>query len=636
MAKKVKAISEQQAADRPVVTLTLKEGMSGHDTFVSLNQYNKDSLCSIVELLLTVLHRSTVEYSKGTRIAVRQLMDKMLAEGPRSLKKDELMKVIRLFCINPCNLVQVADGPLPALRTVWTRLITGADGISMGKIGSTLSLKPGLANTGGWSTRYMPDVLLWPATVECEYSYRYYGTPDISGATFFLSNLHRAKMAKVFLGEQVLDAVVTETIDDDRVETLDYEKDIVTDLYFMSALKSTGQLGSWEDLTQARLKSFCSKLRMNEFPTCKTENDLSRKRLFAIAYCEFADHYRNPDMTEGNEADVATFARFVAKQLGRTFDTIEFGVLLPAFKGFTKTLVHGNRARLIISNILGLIKPSAKGWLDMSNFQLRYLCGDHLITQGAGYTGLFIPSSYDRQKSLRPSDVKVSEMTHGHSSFDLWGEITFPFVVHILRALCGMGLLQLAVDPQAAGTDPMEGIRFVRLTELGKYAMGLTDVYTEPQDAKTEPSFEFDEDNLIVTVLDKDSPFTYFLAKIGRRIGPNRYHITAKGIIERSACISEANRSIEIFTHSICPEPRGRWKEMIDEAHLRIQAVVPPGANYRLVKLNPDTPGLIDLVAHNAELARNSLKAQQNCLLVKSDYYTKFRLLLATNGYLID
>ncbi len=611
--------------ERPVVRLTLEDKKVNRNVLPSLSAFPKDAVVGMFGLLHHALRVSVVEYSKKTSDNTIHLMDRMVKVGPESLRKEDLLNLIFLFMSDLSNLLAVADGPMPGLREVWTRLLMG-DVISSKELPKLLSVTPALASTTGWSRKYFTDLLLWPAELRYE-DYSYYYRTEVKSYEIYLPGMYRKELVMLFFGNTALDPIVTDELPAGKLEVLDYEKEIPTDLVYLAGFDACSLLTAGSNLTQQMLKKVANKLHCGEFPGDLTETDLSRARLLVVAYNEFIA------LRKDNEPeDMAHFGRYVAKYMGRTFDGVDMGVFLPEFKGFTKPLMEGNGARRIIECVCKLLKPAAKGWLDMSNLELRFICDEYVSSGYSSYVGLFVDSHYRKQKSLRPADKSLGSK---YDKPDMWRDLTFPFVMHVIKALCAFGLLEIAVDKGAKASDMLEGVRYVRLTDFGKYALSITKTYVEPKSDADIASFELDDDNLIVTVLSKDSPYLFFLEKIGRKIGSNRFYISAALIVSRSKDAEEAETNIDTFRRWICPDPKGRWKEMIDEARLRVASSIPFPNGYVLKALNPEVPGLLEFVATNPDFAPHILKVQGSRILIDSTYFQTFKEEMHKNGYLI-
>lgn len=628
-----KQSSRTPEPEKPVVTLALEDRNRSKDFVSMFNSYNKEALCDALEALRTALRRSRVEYTRETTFAVQQIVENMIRKGPESLKKEHLITLINLFCADLNNLLAIANGPLPALRSVWARIINGVC-LGFDEISRLVGLKLYAAVSSAWNQKMFPNVLLYPAVVEPGGRSRGFGDGSKSCYNLFITSGRRREMAELFFSESTLSPQVADMVPGAGagLDVLDFEREAVRDVRYMAGLNACGAILSDTGLTQARIKSIVGKLDAAPFPQEMRKYPLQRAQIMAVTYYEYLTLINRGIMKDAVPGRPGDFGRYAARYMGCRFKAIDFGVFLPDYKGFTKTLTDENRASAIIRYVCGLLSPSSEGWLDLANFRLRYLCGDDILSRYAGYTGLFTPLAMSKQRSLRKADAPATDIFR---SIDLWKDLTFPFVVHVIKAFCAMGLLKVAVDPMAGEADSMEGLRFVRMTLLGRYAFGFSDTYDEPAADTAEIPFEL-EDNLIVTVLDSKSPFIHFLDKIGERVGGNRYHITARGVVACSKDIAEAEAALRTLRQYVCPDPKGKWKEMLEETEARLKINFPVKTNYLLFILNGATPGLIQFINADREIAQKTLKVQNNSLLVESSYYEEFCEKLHKNGYLLQ
>lgn len=82
--------------------------------------------------------------------------------------------------------------------------------------------------------------------------------------------------------------------------------------------------------------------------------------------------------------------------------------------------------------------------------------------------------------------------------------------------------MEIAYDEKTEEGDTCyyDALRYVRLTDLGKYVFGITKKY-EHQAAQKKKYFELDDSNLIVKSLDANNPFLSILTDIVMEIPTN-------------------------------------------------------------------------------------------------------------------
>ncbi len=627
----------EKAAGRPSATLSLLQPqwsiVWGHD----LRRFNKPELEQALRPLKKLLLQADISFSEDSDPEITALCRNFRNSGTLGMKKDEISTLLISFAQDLENIRNLAAAVAPGFIDIWKRLVT-EDHLTYNDIRAAIGWLPYTGTGSGWSSSVISEAMLLPAVASMpdESYYRWTSRFEPKKSIWFLPQMTRCAAAPVFLGEEEVEARYVPEIPagGGKLTIENYEEHIPADLRFLTALDSASPLcGSSDSVPQSRLNALEKKLMTPEFPEYDSGIIPSRRKLLGSAFIMALLSNRSW-REEINPADPCDFAKFTLHTLASDLSGSSFQTFLPAYKGFNKSWTSDSRAALIAKLIVSLIHPDDEtGWLDMSNFKLRYRCSDNLVSATAAYTGLFPPDSL-RKHTLRKESATQYD-TLRMSDFDQWNDIVLPFIAGFLRLLCASGIIELAVDTRIAPTDSLQGIRYLRFTPLGRYALGLDKSYTPATMEKEDDAVDIDDDNMIVTLLGENSPYEPFLAKIGHKIGGHRFRITAQSIIRGSKNREEALLNITNFRKTICPEPKGVWKKMLDEATLRTECQIQDQTRYILVELNASIPGLIEFITGNSEISKNCFKAEGARLLVRSDFYDRLSNLCRAAGYMI-
>lgn len=597
-----------------------------------LDKFRKDEIMDTLRPLKRALLKTDITYKTSSRNKdSEKAFEQIVSSGVTSVNKDKICAAAGSLATHADNYVELCK-VVPGLRDVWLRLIGDID-ISSDEVAKILGRKiVAYSTANSWNPLLVTDAMFYPTNVASHSSRqsRYSSGGVLSKFDLYLPYRHRKEMALAFLGTDALKVLKVSELPDGLV-TESFETDAAIDFNYLDTLHKCGELltENNQNITQVKLNAIDKKLTTGSFKS-KSDTLLSRHRLFAATCAEYFIRQNNRRRGE-DTIDFIGFAKYVTGAYGTILTTGGIQALLPAYKGFLKSSTGNCRARFIAPYVISLITEKDEVWVSLANFKLRYLCGDKLLSPDTAYTGLFDPRAY---KSFNLRGHKSS--TYEKMPLpNLWKDITFPFVIHFIKLLCACGIVELAYDPTAPEDDELEGLRYAKLTSLGRYALGYTDEYKAPATTDTKDVFDFDDQNHIITLLDSGSPYRVFLDQIGRYIGGNRFHVTSASIVEGASDKSDVNRKIESFTKFICPNPKGYWKELIDEVEKRSNVKCTISKDYILLRLNPEVEGLMEFVARNAEIAKHSLKAEDFHLIVEDDFYDQFVKILRSGGYML-
>lgn len=604
------------------------KGVKDNNSFSSFyNNFSKADLIAAFSLAIKTLRNKNIDYGNSNKTMVAK-MEAALTDGSASLLKAELVSLLASFSSDVQNYLAVVKY-LPKDAKVWETLVRKpfitlkeASRIS-GRLIKTYS-------TNSWNSKTMLEMPYQFFDIYNPY-YRYYRYS--SDLTLIITPAIRKIIAPDFL-EETEYKIMTLPADyafADSLALQSFEACIADDVRYLVGLEACSQLVKWdtESLPQARIKSIAGKMKSADFEY--DANKLSRKGLLTLAFGLYAMHVKSKN---GNLNSLTDFAKFVKDKFGNMLVSSLFHPFFPDYKGFTISNSEINNASKIIDIAFKLIKTEPGKWIGMSNLPQRYLFENGGLTYPKGYVPLFSDQNKNSGGIYR-ADEKSKSYNASRSSLDEWEELTRPFVMRVYKLLCACGLVDLIVEKKVSNTDPAEGIRYARLTALGRYAMGLTTAYEVKSSTPKGPTFEYDDRNSIITLLDTGSPYGIYLDQIGRRIGGNRFHISAASLICNSDNKADALRRIDIFRTYICPNPEGHWLSLITEALERLNIILSNNKSYTLYQLNPNVPGLIEFIANNREIGQNSLKAENNTLLVERSFADCFEKLLHKAGYIV-
>lgn len=619
-----------------IVTFTLNPVDKRSSLYKYVSEFNKEEVSKTFGPLVKILKSCKDEFI--TRGNVSDLFMRMI-DNRHSLKKNELVDVYTSFCTPLDNAFALAELD-PGVKSMMEMLARNTD-VSSTDLSRCTSQAIAVGITFSWYRYFLLDARIGFAYV-ISHEYSFFPSDREINFSVGISPKQRSVIFEKLMHLSVDKPMkVTELPPLAELITEDMEADLIENFNYLAGVNIAGNLITGNGHTSTgRLNKLFRNRATADFNTDLIERfDLpSRYQLLGLAYASYATG-KSVLSGEATPTDMAAFAKYIVKDMPGSVSGSDFGIMIRTYSGFTRAWASSSYAAPIVACVNKYLKKAGSDWLSLNHFPEYLMSVDNIGKNNPGvFYGVMCLFDYQAisHSSLRPKGDSFASVTTTRESIDWWNDITFPFILQWLRMMCASGLLILATDPTAPLDDPLQGIRYIKFTPLGRFAMGL-DKALEPMTDETNPcdDFDLDDENGIVTILKPDSPYITFLNQISQPIGGNRFKITAAGFIIGSKNEEQALGSIDLFRKIVCPKPYGIWQKIIDEAYMRTDITRSDNSTFALYHLNSDIPGLIEFVAGNAEMADNIIKAQDSYVMVKSDFHRRFEELLHKAGYLI-
>lgn len=603
----------------------------GDDLIMSLN---KDDLLALLKPLKDFLRDKTISFSEQTPPSMKDLIARLKDKALSArLLKEELAKIYTSFSFDSTNIYATAAPGTPEGKC-WEQILLSPE-IESDTLSDILKRDIVVRYTGYWSSFFFTECL-FSHLVVLERATHYSKTGRWGEYSYFynlsVSPRSREKLAALYFGkESVTPKILSDLPDDNNLQKLNFEKFIPADLTYLSALGMTGiPLSETKGTVSAtKMKAIKSSFHTGQFPTKDDDYPFDRSELLVYAY--FNTSFSNKKDTKG--IDPGTFARNVVSKLPKRIVGPQFGLFLPAFKGFTKVWTEMSTVEAVTAAIDSLLKPSAEGWMSLSNLKMRFLCCDLMGWTEYAYNSLFTSQGRSKHTLRRVTDNLDSFCkSSGIKWFD---EVDFPFVLHWIKFLCAIGMLEIAVDPDAAPDDPLEGMRYARLTPLGRYAYAIDNKYTAPEQGEA-CQLEFDDKNLILTIVGKNCPYTLFLEQISSPIGSTRFKITPESILKGCINDREAEARIDNLKKIIKIDTCPNLSSAINEARLRTKCTEKTSKSYSILKISRQVPGFAEFLTSEKSIREHCLFAESSLILIEKSFLPQFKTICNNHGYLVE
>lgn len=233
------------------------------------------------------------------------------------------------------------------------------------------------------------------------------------------------------------------------------------------------------------------------------------------------------------------------------------------------------------------------------------------------------------------------ERTKISSYFNYKNYIIEPFIKSVLFILSVLGAIEIyytlpsdknSLYLKHGYLSKFDGIKAIRLTELGKYIFGRVEIYKFKEEE--EGRIILEEDRLIVTFIG-DSPIKIlFLESIGVKVSTNKYKITEDSFLKKIKSKEDFYQKIDEFKEKISSDFSEIWKEFFTKLERKMNSIEIV-EDYKVLKLNKDKE-LVDFILKNEAIKKIILKAEEFHILIKKENFEKFLEILKEKGYFLE
>ncbi len=515
----------------------------------------------------------------------------------------------------------------------WRRIINSLE-VSNTDISKQLGREIIVEDGYGWKTTYYPELLFnFLKVTDFWKTYSLQRRLYDTHAMLSLDVITRQELSDLFFGKEYRQPHLTLLPPKEENLTIDnFEAATASDLLVLNGVALNGSILSDNgSISASAVKKVKKQVQMLEFSESAAEWQVDRVEMLCLTYFSLLAR-----RLSHSPIRIIDLAKFGINNMPQLLAGPMFYTFIPAMQGFTKSWTVSNYASKVASIVESLLLDAKDEWMSLDNFRIRLLCYPFEGNINHNILNLFPLSDREKGKAIRRSEKEhARDLRWKGEPINWFEEVGFNFAIHWVKYLCALGMVELAMESDIARTtdDPMEGMRYARLTSLGRYIFGIDKTYT-PKAAERSDDIEFDAKNGILTI-DAKSPFQMFLATVAKRISPTRFHISEKTLISSCRTKAELDQRIKNLSVIIDPETHPAIQAIIDEA-LRHTYCAQLDGGYSLLRLRPDLPGLRETILADKELREMSIFAGPSLVLVKTYKLDRFNTLCASYGYLME
>lgn len=217
--------------------------------------------------------------------------------------------------------------------------------------------------------------------------------------------------------------------------------------------------------------------------------------------------------------------------------------------------------------------------------------------------------------------------------------VTYQSIKSVLLAMASWGIIEIAYDPTTTTNGPSyltDALRYVRLTNLGKYVFGKAKFYQLPTTmVNTCKDFELNADRLLIKVLNPNSKGSFALEKIATPITSQLYRTDFSVFLKECNTKDDIVKNINLFKKYIANEPPQIWAGFFNAMLERSNALKKVRTSYITRSIDAKDKELQDIIMHDPNIKQYILRAEGYVVLIEQAHLNDVNNILKTFGYTI-
>lgn len=590
---------------------------------VTFEKIKTEELASLLTSFLSEFEGFQFEFTDDSDPDNIRLFRRLIMPGQiHNLLKVDLVKLYVLIGVRIENVAAIAKSKVN-LRKTWEAIVL-----------NDFVYSTDIENILGRAIDFQSNKIWFASTMEPEVIFALVEAQKVVKVSLFGSSGNSYKMslnppsrrmlAELMGGALSLNPICSEKLPEDEKYVIEgFESDITADMYFLKSLpSSTFEFNSKGTISPVRFREIRKMDGTKEFPNHLETYPLDRIELLITAYALYVNNSKK------GKGDLKAFAKFIVKELPGHINSVRFAMFLPEYVGFSKSWASESQISAINEFINAFLIKGGSNWQSTSNLRLRLNSASSRKTYGPRVE--LFHESRRMNHHLRHSNES------SYARIDNWAEqIDMPFILHWMRFLCGMGLLEIAFDLKPEERTENEGIRWVRLTPLGRYALGFNSTYAVQQ-FDDDSMVDFDDRNLIISLSSTDHPFRMLLDIVAERISATRFRLTIPALMSGCKTTSELETRIKSLSDIANPKENPRLKQFFNEAKKRANIAKQDNTTYQVYSLRTDLPQIAQLFSSDPILRGMCLLAEGGKILVRDDKVNNLKEYLLKLGYMLN
>jgi len=258
--------------------------------------------------------------------------------------------------------------------------------------------------------------------------------------------------------------------------------------------------------------------------------------------------------------------------------------------------------------------------------------------------------------SLHIFNIQLLQKKHKENQFDLYPSdirphqvidvLAAPMVKNFFAIMGSLGLVEIAYSKpnnqkvRIKGEEYLsifDGLKYVRLTDLGLFILGKTKDYTY----KKEPvllekvKIELDPSFLLISLSKPDAIKEAILRGFAEKATSCRFKVSFRSFLKHCSSPEDVKAQVKEFEKSVAPaaEWPPNWQDFMEKVQQKLRPIrlIP---NYLVFKLEDD-PELLQVFQSDPVLSKLILRAEGRHILVEQNRVSELKGRLGLLGYIM-
>ena len=305
-------------------------------------------------------------------------------------------------------------------------------------------------------------------------------------------------------------------------------------------------------------------------------------------------------------------------------------LLYPHIKGLRQQMTNYGRHIRLCNIMFTWLREEPERWVSIRDIYLKVYGIENGENSSRFTTLVFYPS--DEQSSTQMTNEYTGNIIAANSYAMEFGFTALQVCAFLMASI---GVVEIAInEDKNMNLSPFDSLEFVRLTSLGRYALGLTDEYEAPEQEHVA-YFELDPDRLIIRSLVEPNPYAQLLKDTSVPISKNRFETSALSFLANCHTKADVESKIKIFRQFISDELPPLWEQFFKSLLQHCHPLKEDTQNYKRYTLDPENRDLVQLITTDPVMRQIVIRAENYRIMVKNEDLKKFETQLKKHGYLL-